>query len=137
MHNGAIGPRSSDGVEAEVLQGPGLFAKALQHRHRGDLVGQVQLRFRRQPMQKAHQGRPVADMGLARALHLRGVLAGARQHGGILAAHNRGADGFKLLEIPGRRLGRVDQHALPRQSGQGARQGRRIDQRHLMAQPFA
>ena len=61
-------------------------------------------------------------MGLTAALDLDGVLAGARKGAGVLAAHDLGAGRLQDLEIPGRGLGRIDQHRQD-QHGQARRNG--------------
>ena len=74
-------------------------------------------------------------MRLTRALDLDRILAGPRQCAGIHAAHHGRARGLQPVEIPGRRLARIDQHLLAREGVQRSVQGSRRLQRHRIAQP--
>ena len=74
-------------------------------------------------------------MGLPRALNLDRVLARPRQGAGVHAAHHGRARRVQPVEIPGRRLARIDQHLLPRQGVQRGVQGSRSLQSHRIAQP--
>ena len=135
VRQGAVGPGAGDGVEAQIFQRPGRLAEPLQRLGHLTLIREDLLPHGVDPVQEAGQGRAVANVRLPRPLDLDRILAGPRQGAGIHAAHHGRAGRFQPVEIPGRRLARIDQHLLTRQTVQSRVQRGRRFQRHRVAQP--
>ena len=135
VDHGPVGTGAGDGVEGQVPQLARGGAEALELCHRLDLVRRVRLTLRRQPVQELRHRRPVSDMGRAGPGDLHRVLGGPGQGAGVRAAHHHRTRRRHRVEIPGRGVGRVQQHPLARQRLQGGDQGFRRQQLGGVAQP--
>ena len=119
MHDGAVRPGAGDGRKRNILEKPGVAAKALQRLDRVDFSQFPARRFAVEPGEKARHGGAIANLRGARAGDLGSVLYRLHRRDRIAAAHDLAAAlGEKARDRVGAQ-GRIEHHRKSRFAERG------------------